>query len=244
MKQIRTSSRYPHFGFTLIETVISIGVVATLLVTFLAIFGLATDTLHETINSREADRLVSALERELAILREDELDDDTKTAFDKAYEWIDKSSQGSDAKILLYTYEGDPSAVRDDGSLVPLAAGVGDLGSRLATSSVKFVEGGGLTDEMRAELEATSSPVFYVKTTQLVYEDGKLVPGEPGIVPPHDGQAPLDGGVTPADAYPEAVIAYSAAFYLLPTNSPEYVGSFSAEDLRRPLFTRSLAVRR
>ena len=244
MKTLTKIRKTAPLGFTLVETVVAMGIAATLLATFLAIFGLATNTLDETIDGREADRLISALERELSILREDEVAPDTRTAFDKAYQWIKKSSQGNEGMIFVYTYEGDPSEVRDDGSLEPRPAGVAGGGDSVATAAVRFVEGGSLPGDMLEELEAASGPVFFVRTTQLVYVAGQMVQGKPGIIPPHEGQVPLPGGGSASDTYPEAAIAFAAAFHLLPANTPEYLAQLTLDDLKRPLFIRPLAVRR
>ena len=57
-------------GFTLMETVIAIGVVAVLLTTFLAVFGPAQSTIRRALSAQEAGRLTTSLERELSSLRQ------------------------------------------------------------------------------------------------------------------------------------------------------------------------------
>jgi hypothetical protein len=87
--------------------------------------------------------------------------------------------------------------------------------------------------------------VFYVKTTQLVYEDGAMVlSDEPGVKPPHKDSEPLPGGGDGADAYPEAVIAFTADFHLMKSSSPDYLENLDFIKLGRPLFSRNMAVRR
>ena len=244
---MRVRAKFHKFsgaGFTLVETVIAVGIVATLLVTILGILGLSTETLRETIGAREADRLVTTLERELSILRESEIDPDTRSAFDKAYQWIDKSSRGNAVKVLLYNFEGDPNTSGDDGNPKPIGSAGEGSGDVILTSVARFIEDSTLPEEIKEELGAVVGPVFFVRTTQLVYRNGALTRGDPGIIPPHEGQAPLTGGTTPADSYPEAVIAFEADFYLLPSNTEDYIAGFTFEDLGRPLFTRTMAVRR
>ena len=231
-------------GFTLIETVLSIGIFSTFIVIFLAIFGFATGSLDDSIDSQEADRLVSTLGRELSIIRADEVDSEVgiTTAFDKAYHWIQMSSLGEDGMLFVYSYEGNPNQVRPDGSLEPVLAGVG--GDTVATAAVHFVKGGNLPDEMLDELDSLSSPVFLVRLNQLVYEGGELTNGEPGITPPREGQTPLPGATNAADAYPEAVIAFTAEFYQLASGSPEFLANLDLKKLKRPLFSRPMTVRR
>ena len=55
-------------GFTLMETLLAIAVVAVLLSSFLAVFGPATSGIRQSISAQDADRLASALEHELSIL--------------------------------------------------------------------------------------------------------------------------------------------------------------------------------
>src|SRR5688572_30593589 len=120
-----TSSRMRR-GFTLMETVIAIGVLALLLTAFLAVFGPATTGLRKAISVQEADRLAAALERELVMLRPGGTED-YKTGFDKAYEWIEKVSSGSET-VMLYQYRGQPNSLRQDGTMEPYTAGGGVAG--------------------------------------------------------------------------------------------------------------------
>ncbi|MEM9280560.1 MAG: prepilin-type N-terminal cleavage/methylation domain-containing protein [Verrucomicrobiota bacterium] len=232
-------------GFTLAEVVIALGVVATLLTAFVVVFVYASDRIRETVDSFEADRLAAALERELSILREDEADEETRTAFAKAYRWIESSGAGEGSIILVYNYEGDPGIVREDGSLTPVSDTETDGEGFVVTPAVQFVGGGGLSDEIRRELEVASGPVFCVKLTQLVYDDtGKLIQGGSGIAFPFPDQEPIPGAENPSDAFPEPVIAVQADFYRLPTNSPDYISGLDTEELLRPEFSRLIGIRR
>ena len=70
MKIVFSDSRVRNrHGFTLMETVIAIGVVAVLLTTFLAVFGPASAGIRRALSAQEAGRLTNSLERELSSLR-------------------------------------------------------------------------------------------------------------------------------------------------------------------------------
>jgi hypothetical protein len=233
------------------ESVIAIGVVAILLSTFLAVFGPATQGIRRAISTQEADRLAVALERELSILRSDEIEQgEVQTAFDKAYRWIEKSSPEGVGKIYLYNYKGDPSRVRADGSLNPVPKNEVEEGNYVATPRVRLVEDGDIPVDMISEMEVAEGPVFLVTTKQLVFDDeGKLVPSAArGIVPPQQGQAPLtNGGDTASGSYPEAVIAFTADFYVLKSTARNYLENLDEDAIQRlgrPLFSRSMGVRR
>jgi prepilin-type N-terminal cleavage/methylation domain-containing protein len=234
-------------GFTLMESVIAIGIVAILLTTFLAVFGPATQGIRKAISVQEADRLTSALEFEFQIIRP-VTDQGFTTTFAKAFNWIreagDPAEIGADgdSKIFLYNYKGDPDMLRGDGTLGPYT-GTGKIPGRDFVVQSGVRRSGDIN--LPSDLEAITGPIYFVQTTQLVFEVGSLVLGEPGkIVDPHDTTVEI----TDPDEYPEAVIALNAQFYLLRSNSANYVtGIFDPTDpetLGTPLFSRNLAVRR
>jgi prepilin-type N-terminal cleavage/methylation domain-containing protein len=230
-------------GFTLMETVIAIGVLALLLTAFLAVFGPATSGLRKAISVQEADRLAAALERELVTLRPGGSADDYETGFEKAYEWI-KSSPDSASAVMLYQYRGDPSQLRPDGSMEPYTENGGVAGKDFIVQPAVRLR----NDELLMEdLEALDGRIFTVKLTQLVFSGGQLTRGTAGDITdptPDDGDSAGGAG---ASGYPEAVIAFAAEFFIVPNSSTDYVkpgGKFDPAKLNKPIFTRNLAVRR
>ena len=229
-------------GFTLIETVIAIGVLAVLLTGFIIVFTPAADGIRKTISTQQADRLTSALEQELVTLRGSTETTEYKTGFNKAYTFIKESNAATEA-LLVYQYRGDLEAERrSDGSLEPKSSIDGKLPGEdylvvpmaRRLSDAIFIE----------DLAAVEGPVYLVKPTQLIYDANQLVLGEPGqIKNPKDGSA-----AATADAYTEAVIAFAAEFHPMPTNAagyfkgPEFAKKFAKA--KTPVFTRNLAVRR
>ncbi|MCW1915478.1 prepilin-type N-terminal cleavage/methylation domain-containing protein [Luteolibacter sp. GHJ8] len=230
-------------GFTLMETVIAIGVLALLLTAFLAVFGPATTGLRKAISVQEADRLAAALERELVTLRPGTTTE-YKTGFDKAYQWIEEASSDADASIFLYQYRGTPNEIREDGSMEPFTQGGGVAGKDfIVQPSVRKRD-----DPLFLEdLEALDGRIFTTKLTQLEFANGQLVKREDeGINNDPNGTDESLGG-TGSDAYVEAVIAFAAEFFIVPNSDPNYVrpgGKFNPENLTKPVFTRNLAVRR
>ncbi len=224
------------------ETVIAIGVLALLLTAFLAVFGPATTGLRKAISVQEADRLAAALERELVTKRPGN-DDEYKTGFDKAYEWI-KAAPDSENAILLYQYRGDPTQLRSDGSMEPYAQGGGVAGKDFIVQPAVRQRGDGLLLE---DLKSLDGRIFTVQLTQLVFSGGQLTRGEAGQISdptPDDGDT---AGGSGSDGYPEAVIAFASEFFIVPNSSLDYVkpgGKFNPENLTKPIFTRNLAVRR
>jgi len=225
-------------GFTLAETVIAVAVVATLLTTFIAAFLFATDSMRKATRAEEADRLAYALEEELVTLRGSGEVTEYRTGFGKAFEWIRDAWREGEA-VLVFHYRGELGNVRADGSLAPYLESGGVAGQDFIIQPI--ARRAGEVDGLAAEFQAVEGGVFVAMMTQLVFEDGGLVPGTAGsILDPRSKQAAAE-----ADVYPEAVIAFAAEFHVLPSSTIEYVRDLlDLSDLGRPIFTRNLAVRR
>ncbi len=229
-------------GFTLLETVIAIGVLAVLLSGFLVVFAPAAAGIRQSINTQQADRLATALEEELATLRPGEASNTVKTSFDKAFDWLLKGNSKADA-IFVYQYRGKVGALRADGTPDPEP----NIDGKSPGSDFTMVPmARRLSDrEFNADLKAIDGPVYFIKTRQLIFEKDGMVLGTKGrIVDPKLGGTPL----TDPALYPEAVVAFAAEFHLVPSKDSGYFTSaaFSSkfENVKNPVFTRNLAVRR
>lgn len=235
------SFRSPRQGFTLMETVIAIGVLAVLLTAFLAVFAPAAQGIRKAISVQEADRLAYTLERELVTLRSGD-GDEYGTGFEKAYDWI-IDSDNADRALLIYQYRGDPNQIRTDGTMEPYT-GTGVAGQDFVVQPVVRTKDSSLLEE---DLRAIEGRVYTAQLTQLVFNGGELVKGDPGKIvdpTPDDGDA---AGGTGVDSYPEAVIAFAAEFYVVPNASYKFISTKMNDATfndAKPVFTRNLAVRR
>ena len=230
-------------AFTLMETVIAIGVLAVLITAFLAVFGPATQGIRRSINVQDADRLVATLEKELSILRPGQAGGGAATggtAFNKAFDWI-RNSNNDSSLIMLYQYRGDPDDLRSDGTMAPVPGIDGVAGKDYVVQSMARLRDDPLFLE---DLEGLEGRVFAVTARQLVYKNNGLAPvDQPGQI-----QGMTNGAaVASADDYPDAVIAFAAEFYALLSNDENYLkpgGGLAVAKLKRPVFTRNLGVRR
>ncbi|MCX6873178.1 MAG: type II secretion system protein [Verrucomicrobia bacterium] len=228
-------------GFTLLETVIAIGVLAVLLTAFMYVFGPAMSGIRRSINVQQADRLASTLERELSTLRVGQETADIKTGFDKSFQWISQSAEATNA-IFVYQYRGDPSKQRADSTLEPVTRSGGTAGKDYTVQPMVRR----LSDPLfLKDIAALEGPVFFAKCTQLVFDKGKgMILGSKGLISdPRDGTP-----VATTDEYKEAVIAFSAEFYSMPANTESYFAGAAFKKrykiVKDPIFTRNLAVRR
>lgn len=224
------------------ETVIAIGVLALLLTAFLAVFGPATTGIRKAISVQEADRLAAALERELVTLRPGAAQT-YKTGFDKAYQWIEQVSTGSET-VLLYQYRGTPNSLRPDGTMEPYTQGGGVAGKDFIVQPMVRQRSDSL---LLDDLKALDGRIFAAKLTQLEFDSGQLRKRQGGGINPDPNNTGESLGGTGSDAYVEAVIAFAAEFFIVPNSDPNYVGPggrFDPNNLTKPVFTRNLAVRR
>jgi type II secretory pathway pseudopilin PulG len=233
-------------AFTLMETVIAIGVLAVLLTGFIAVFTPAAQGIRRSISSEQAARLTTTLENELATLRKGQETPEPATAFDKAFKWI-KDGNAAATAIFVYQYRGDPAKQpRADGTPEPMTTISGEPGKNYIVQSMARRR----TDpNLESDLKAIEGSVFFVKPTQLVFEAGQLVLSKtPTSITNADG---TNAENTQALPYKEAVIAFSAEFHNVPTKSFEYLKPagtafttrFNSTTIK-PIFTRNLAVRR
>jgi prepilin-type N-terminal cleavage/methylation domain-containing protein len=230
-------------GFTLLETVIAIGVLAVLLSGFMVVFTPAAEGIRKSINVQQADRLASAVEQELVTLRGATQASDYKTGFNKSYEWIKESNTVGTA-LLVYQYRGELNGnARSDGTPEPVASIKNKVPGKDYVV-VPMVRQRNDTQNLRNDLDAVEGPVFLVKCTQLIFDGGELKPGTAGQIKDPKGTDPSTSG----DDYPEAVIAFSAEFHLMPSRSADYFSGngFTQKfpTVKNPVFTRNLAVRR
>ncbi len=243
-------------GFTLVETVIAMGIITIMVTAFLAAFGPAVRGVQKTISSKEANRLSSSLEVELSILRADEVGTGGfESAFEKAYTWIEESDAGSkDNMILIYQYRGDPDSVREDGTLVPLRSPTGDEipGEEYVVQSVVRRLG---ESEVQDELQPgiVEGRVFFVRMTQMVFNNGSFVvageesaPGGAGqIIDPTPDEDGSRDTVTSFENYPEVVLATQAEFFVMRSSLYQYIqNTFDVKRPGKPIFIRNLAVSR
>jgi prepilin-type N-terminal cleavage/methylation domain-containing protein len=236
---MQSPSSFRKNGFSLIETVIAIGVLAVLLTGFMVVFAPAAAGIKKSISVQEADRLASTLEQELVTLRPG---DAGTTGFDKAFEWIKSSNTANDA-LLVYQYRGSLSSLRPDGTPAPVATVSDKLPGKdyVVQTMLRRKSDNKFADQ---DLPAVDGGVYLVKCTQLVFNGAELKPGTAGKMV--DPKNPNTAAASSAQ-YPEAVIAFSAEFYALPAKSSGYFASRFAQTfptLKNPVFTRNLAVRR
>ena len=230
-------------GFTLLETVIAIGVLSVLLTGFMYVFGPAASGIRRAINVQEADRLASTLEREMTTLRE-EGSTGHATGFEKAYEWIEGSYDDKKA-IFVYQYRGNPSDQRPDGTLAAMPTVQGNPGKDYVVQPMARR----LNDPLFLEdLKAIEGGLFAVKCLQLTYtgtkDEMEAKPSSKGRITGPDGS----GGGGGPEQYPDAVIAFAAEFHSMPAKTIEYLKStpFKTrfEKSNNPVFVRNIAVRR
>lgn len=238
-------------GFTLLETVIAIGVLAVLLTGFMVVFTPAAEGIRKSINVQQADRLVSVVESELVSGRSTKA---PNTPFDTALNRIKESSEPDNA-IFVYQYRADLSSIRTDGTYNALKSMTGKVVGRdyVVVPMMRRVT----ESEFLKDLSALEGSLFLVKMKQLYFKGDALVmddrtgdeSGKKELLDPKTGLEWKN-----SSSFPEAVIPFAAEFYFVPTNAPAYFSTTKGKAtaafttkfkaLKTPAFTRNIAVRR
>jgi len=261
MQKTRKSAFRPRLdhagsGFTLMETVIAIGVLAVLLTGFIAVFTPAAQGIRRSISSQQADRLTSTLETELVTLRTGQLTPAPATGFEKGFTWL-KEGQTATKAIFVYQYRGNPAAtLRADGTMPPVIGITGQPGKDYIIQSMarRVGEMDNGKDSLEEDLKALEGAIFFVKPTQLVFSANEMVLNnddlQSGALKPiaHINSSGVLEKVDTSALYNEAVIAFSAEFHGVPTKAYSYLtGTAFATRFataKNPVFTRNLAIRR
>ena len=237
-------------GFTLVETVIAMGIITIMITAFLAAFGPAVQGIRKSMSAKEANRLATTLENELSVLRSGETrTSGYKTAFEKAFDWIENSTdsaKGNDTMVLIYQYRGDAKATpNSDGTLKPYTNGTkSDLPGKdyVIQSVVRRMADDKVTDELVPGV--IEGRVFYVRMTQLIFNsNGELIVSDNAANKIREPRSP--NAVKDYESYPEAVIAFQAEFYVMKSSLAAYIrNGFEPNNPGKPVFTRNMAVRR
>ena len=241
MKRQTQTNKFQANGFTLAESVIALGILVVLITGFLAVFGPAARTIKKTLSTDEASRLQATLEWELTTVRKGPEEQRYRAgAFEKAIEWISDSEEPGET-VLIYKYRGLPGEIRRDGTLEPAPRQLGIAGEDFIVRPMARR----LSDPfLEEDLQVVEGRVFFVKMRQLIYKgEGLRVSEEPGVIT--DPNQPGKSYATQPESYPEAVIAFEAEYYNLPTTSYQYLtNAFDPQNFTRPIFSRNLAVSR
>lgn len=236
-------------GFSLVEVVIAIGIVAILLTTFMAVFGPAQKNIAKALGVADVSRLTSSLENEMNYLREGEEtiyknSAGDATAFEKAFQWVKDSGSESSA-IVVYQYQADPTASANSDGSMP-AANSSDKTKvpgvdYITQTSARRVDNDFIKSELTPGVVVGS--VYAVRMTQLVEDEtsGELKTGELGKIVNLDGSAAND-----STNFTEGHLAFQAEFFLLPNNLSGFVtgGKWNFNKLGAPIVTQNIAVRR
>ena len=223
-------------GFTLVETLLALGLVSILISIFLMVFvpsrtmvpdalGMATlkpgEVAQPGARKSSANRFV--------------------TPFDKAFNWLQRSKKPETA-VVVFSYRADTSKKRADGVYPALQGNrnLPGLSTQLVTVACP------MDDTRYAKfIPDAVGPVYIVRMTQLVYngKGGYRLAARPGEIV---GASKPDSYVSKeGDGEPwGAVVFYRADFYLMQPKIPARYKGRSWAQLGNPSFSANLSFRR
>src|SRR5690606_37973082 len=130
---------------------------------------------------------------------------------------------------------GMPDSLRPDGTMEPYTEGGGVAGKDFVVQPMVRQRSDSL---LLDDLKALDGRIFAAKLTQLEFENGQLRKRQSGGINPDPNNTGESLGGTGSDAYVEAVIAFAAEFFIVPTSDPNYVkpgGKFDPNNLTKPV---------
>ncbi len=238
-------------GFTIMETILAIGLIAMLLGIFLTLFLPAKDMIRAAIAREESDRVISVLRSEMTTLRQNEQapassskSTDTKyvSGFDKAFNWFKRSARPS-TSIVIFTYRADLSkSPRADGSYPAVK-----IGKDLPAGSTALISMAcPITDAIhKDDFMHAVGPVFLVRMTQLVEgTNGTFtLAKKSGIIKEAGSPETFVSSEKDKDAW-GATLFFQADFYIMSPPSPARYRKMVWEKMAQPTFTTNMSIRR
>lgn len=241
----------PRRGFTIMTTVVAIGVIAVLMSIFMLVFVPARDQIRASLAKENVDAISAILRSEMTTLRKNERAGSSDTSssstkylsgFDKAFYWFLRSKKPS-TSIVIFSYRADLSrAARVDGSFPPV-----DVSKNVAASQSELVTMAcPMDDKLHTKaIRNAVGPVFLVKMTQCRQKDnGEFVLSDkPGIIAGAQNPSSYISSPDTQDAY-GSVVFYRADFYIMKPSDPSRYKRVSWAKLGRPIFSVNLSFSR
>lgn len=248
MKKITLSTR--RGGFTLVETLLAIGLVGVLLSLFLVVFVPARGMIRQALARQEAERITTVLRTELNTLRGNQQASQTAqistptsliTPFDKAFYWMQKCDKPGTA-IVIFSYRADTrEGLRPDGTYPALPANQNQPNghSQLVTIACP------MDDPVHSkEIKDAVGNVFVVRMTELEQQpNGSFkVASKPGTI--KGAQSPERFIIEENNNLRGAIVYYRADFYIMAPPNPARYKNKPWKRLGRPAFSANLTFRR
>ena len=238
-------------GFTLMETLLAIALVGVMLSIFLTVFVPARGLVRQALTRQESERIVGILRAEINTIRADEYagkgvaqssENQYKSAFDKGFYWLRKTSQPSKA-IVIFSYRADfTKPARADGTFPAVAAGKSAPGESAQLVTIACP----MDDPIhRDDIRDAVGPVFLVKMTQLQLKgDGVYqAVNAPGVISEANSPEKYMSEPGSRDAWGGALFCRADFYHMSPPNPARYKGK-KWKKLGRPLFSANLSFHR
>lgn len=244
MKKVRINSRG---GFTLMETLLALALVATLVSIFLVVFVPARGMVQKSLAQQDAERLIGVLRSELRTIRNDERttgkssENQYRTTFDKGFYWL-KKTKNPDTAIIIFSYREDLSKNPDsdgDGTRpsIPAKESVPGETSNLITIACP------VDDKVHTKhIRDAVGPVYVVRMTQLEFKRGEWkATDKPGVI---------SGFNSPEDYLEKCsefeiggpTLFFKAEFFMLSAPNPALLKNKRWKRLGQPIFSSVMSI--
>lgn len=248
MTKLNLSTR--RRGFTLVETLLAIGLVGVLLSLFLVVFVPARGMIRQAMARQEAERITTVLRTEMNMLRgreqaQQSAQNSTSTSFitpfDKAFYWM-RRSEKPETSIVIFSYRADTrESVRPDGTYPALPANSNQPNANTQLVTIACP----MNDPVHGrDIKDAVGNVFLVRMTELEQlNNGTFVPAKnPGTI--KGAQSPERFVIQENNTVRGAIVYYRADFFIMSPPNPARYKNKPWKRLGRPAFSANLSFRR
>lgn len=241
----------PHCrAFTLMETLLAVGLVSVLISIFLTVFVPARGLVQQALTKQESDRIVSILRAEMNTVHANERSTSEgesspgkySTAFDKGFYWITACKRPETA-IVVFSYRADTTrAMKPDGTYPAIPANVSRPGKDTMLTSIACPMDSPLH---RDDIKHAVGPVFLVKLTQIEETtSGKYkLSGSPGVIANASSPAKYYSQPNSNWLWGGAIFCRADFYQMTPPNPARYKNRPWSR-VGRPVFSANLSFRR
>lgn len=245
-----TKQRPLFCGFTLMETLLAIGLVSMLISIFLTILVPSRSLIQQALTKQESDRLVSVLRAEINTIRPHERSMDAQqsapgqynTPFDKGFYWV-LSSFRPETSIVIFSYRADTSKpLNNDGTYPAIPANKAKPGKDSIITTIACPMNSPIH---KKDIQYAVGPVFLVKLTQIE----QLNAGEfklatsPGVISNSGSPEKFYSQENTQWQWGGAIFCRADFYMMTPPNPARYKGRPWSR-VGRPVFSANISFRR
>ena len=208
-------------GFTLMETIVALGVATIALSFFILAMAPATVGIERSNSKKTAQRMAASVENELNTIRDSEISNYvTESSFEKAFDWIQRDGESGQGLLVAFDYRANSQEPPDVDGLLP-AFDQNDYLDRAVTDQQQMILQTRVTeiDDLGTHINSIEGTAYVIKLRQMqVAQDGTLSPATDGTVITNSIDSSVASDIT---NFTDGLIVCQAQIYQLRANTED-----------------------